>query len=125
MNITKQGLQQYNNLPRIVPDVVKFRKYLIHRRYSENTIRIYSEVVRHFLLGINKATNNITRQDLIDYNHRLIKKAYSASYQNQVASGLKLFFSCVHNRNIEISKIERPRREHKLPNVLSKEEVNY
>lgn len=38
-------------------------------------------------------------------------------------SALKTYFRKLHNRKLEVEKIERPRREHKLPNVLSKEEV--
>lgn len=36
---------------------------------------------------------------------------------------MKLFFGCIHNKHIDSVTIERPRREHKLPNVLSKREV--
>ncbi len=38
-------------------------------------------------------------------------------------NAVKLFYSRTQNRGLEIEKVERPRREHKLPNVLSKDEV--
>jgi integrase/recombinase XerD len=38
-------------------------------------------------------------------------------------NALKLFYLIIENNNIIIENIARPRREHRLPNVLSKEEV--
>lgn len=53
----------------------------------------------------------------------IFKNKLSSSYQNQIVNALKLFFSSILNKKIEIEKIHRPKREKKLPNVLSKEEV--
>lgn len=36
---------------------------------------------------------------------------------------LKFSYQEIEHRKLEITTIQRPRREHKLPNVLSKEEV--
>ena len=38
-------------------------------------------------------------------------------------NALKLYFKTIHEKNIDIDKIHRPKREKVLPNVLSKEEV--
>lgn len=52
-----------------------------------------------------------------------MKRKLSATYQNQLVNGLKLFFREVQNRKLEVDLIQRPRQENLLPNVLSKEEV--
>ena len=106
-----------------INDIEKFKRYLMHKRYSENTIRTYCDVVKQFLFRTKLSPHLVTNQDIIEYNHKLYLKKYSASYQNQVASGLKLFFQVIFNKRIRIKDIERPRKEFKLPNVLSKEEV--
>ncbi len=113
-----------HNFQDVVDNVVRFRKYLRHRRYSEKTVTAYSEAVKHFLIHVGCPVRDISNQDIIDYNDLLCSRSYSASYQNQLASGLKLFFRCLHGRHIEIGKIERPRREDRLPQVLSKPEVS-
>jgi integrase/recombinase XerD len=60
----------------------------------------------------------------LDFNSNyIIKNGYSSAYQNQVINGVKLFFSFTGNGKFNVEKTERPRREHKLPNVLSKQEV--
>jgi len=56
-------------------------------------------------------------------NDFIIGNKYSYSYQNQVVNSCKLFFREVLKSRIDVEKFERPRREYKLPNVLSKEEV--
>ncbi len=56
-------------------------------------------------------------------NEYIIKRGLSFSYQNQVVNAIKLFFREIVRCNLDVDKLERPRREYKLPNVLSKEEV--
>lgn len=45
------------------------------------------------------------------------------SYQNQAVNAARLFFKTIQGSKLITEQIERPRREHKLPNVLSKVEV--
>jgi integrase/recombinase XerD len=116
-------MEPANRFTELVSSIENFGRYLRHKRYSENTIRNYSEAVRLFLSRIQKPPARITNQDLIAYNDALYRKGYSASYQNLVTSGLRLFFKTIHSRDFQVERIQRPRREKKLPNVLSKEEV--
>jgi integrase/recombinase XerD len=95
------------------------------KRYSENTINTYEDGIRTFLrFHSGKKPDKITNTDLIDFNNSyILARGYSFSYQNQVINAVKLFYRKIENRNLEPELIERPRREHRLPNVLSKEEV--
>jgi integrase/recombinase XerD len=105
--------------------IENFKFWLEHKRYSSNTIRTYTEMLTMFT-GHLKHQNltSITNTDIINFVHtKLISQGYSFTYQNQLVSALKLFFREIASSNIDIDKIERPRREHKLPNVLSKGEV--
>jgi integrase/recombinase XerD len=105
--------------------IEEFILWMKHRRYSENTIKTYSEGIRIFLRFYSgKRPEEITNKDLVDFNNgHILKRGYSASFQNQVINAVKLFFRKIENRVLEPDLIERPRREHRLPNVLSKEEV--
>ncbi|MGC4041799.1 MAG: site-specific integrase [Flavobacterium sp.] len=102
-----------------------FRNWLRSRRYGENTLSIYIDAVKSFLIFFsNKNLTEITNNDVVLYNNDFIlKRNLSASYQNQVVSAIKLFFITVQDRKIEIENIHRPKRAKALPNVLSKEEV--
>ncbi len=102
-----------------------FKNYMSSKRYSSSTITIYSDALKSFLTFFNtKSINQITNEDVILYNNNyILKNKLSSSYQNQIVNAIKLFFKTVEGKTIEIEKIHRPKREKKLPNVLSKEEV--
>ena len=53
----------------------------------------------------------------------MIPRKLSLSYQNQAVNAARLFFKTIQGSKVITEQIDRPRREHKLPNVLSKEEV--
>lgn len=52
-------------------------------------------------------------------------KETSHSFANQALSSIKfLWIYILHRPDVEIDMLPRPKKEHKLPNVLSKEEVS-
>ena len=108
-----------------IASIETFKRYLLSKRYSPNTINTYSEALKSFLTFCNtKAVKDITNEDVILYNNDyILKHNLSSSYQNQIVNAIKLYFMIVKDTAIEIDKIHRPKREKVLPNVLSKEEV--
>jgi integrase/recombinase XerD len=103
----------------------QFQRYLRSKRYSESTIKTYSEALKSFLTFYKeKSVYEITNDDVIIYNNSFILKNHlSSSYQNQIVNALKLYFTTQRGFKINIDQIHRPKREKTLPNVLSKEEV--
>jgi integrase/recombinase XerD len=71
-----------------------------------------------------KDITDISNDDLIDFNNNyILKNNFSSSFQNQVVNAVKLYFSAIQHKKMDVELIHRPRREKVLPNVLSKEEV--
>ena len=105
--------------------IQNFIRYLNSKRYSPNTIKVYSDSMSTFLRYFSmKDTTDISNDDLIDFNNNyILKNNFSASFQNQVVNAVKLYFSAIQHKKIDVELIHRPRREKVLPNVLSKEEV--
>ena len=105
--------------------LTQFRKWMKHKRYSESTVNTYADAVKQFLMYYSdRDIKSLSNDDMVEFVHeRIVKSRLSFSYQNQVVNGVKLFFREVEKSRIEIDKLQRPRREHKLPNVLSMEEV--
>jgi integrase/recombinase XerD len=103
----------------------EFVNWMHSRRYSESTIKTYSESMRTFArYYADKVVEDIDNDDLIRFNNEyILAKGYSSSFQNQVVNAIKLFYLTVEHRKLDIELIHRPKREHRLPNVLSKEEV--
>ena len=95
-----------------------FEKRLRLKNYSERTIKTYLFYSKQFLINTNvKDAYQLTTKELISY---LESYNYtSISQQNQVINALKLFYKCILNRaDIHLSKIERPRKEKHLPQVI-------
>jgi len=105
--------------------IKSFRNWMRSRRYSENTIGTYSDALRTFLrFYAAKPIHEITNDDLIVFNNDyILKNRLSSSHQNQVVNAIKLFFRTIENSKLNPELVHRPKREHTLPNVLSKEEV--
>ena len=101
------------------------KMFMKSRRYSESTIRTYSNNLESFFRFYHdKKAEEITNEDITRFNNEYILNfGYSTTVQNQVVNALKIFFKISENRKIDIDKIERPKRAKSLPNVLSKEEI--
>jgi len=102
-----------------------FGQYMEVQRYSERTMASYLDVITTFLCYLrSRAIEEITNADVVEFNYRyIIKNEFSASYQNQIISAIKLFFQSIFKRDLNIEEIERPRPAKKLPEIFSLEEV--
>ena len=103
----------------------QFKQYLNYRRYSQNTIKTYTDALEVFFrFHQNKELESLTVDDIIHFNTAyILQKNLSTSYQNQVINAIKLFYRNRFNRSMEVDYVQRPKREKRLPNVLSKAEI--
>ena len=95
-----------------------FEEKLRYKNYSEKTINLYVSYLSFFLIQEEiKDAYGVTTQKIVNF---LENKSYSSiSQQNQYIGCLKLFAKYVLNKkDIHLSKIERPRSEKKLPQVI-------
>jgi integrase/recombinase XerD len=108
-----------------IAQIEKFKRWLLSKRYSDSTIKNYTEALKYFFTFCSdKPICEITNDDVIRYNNEyILNNKLSGSYQNQIVNAIKLYFTTVLETKIEIDKIHRPKRDKLLPNVLSKEEV--
>jgi len=108
-----------------VEQAEQFRTYLQVKRYSENTIKTYTEALKLFFMFYNeKEVAAIDNQDVESFHHQyILKNKLSSSFQNQIINAIKLYFKTIKHTQLVVEKIYRPKREKLLPNVLSKEEV--
>ena len=106
-------------------EIERFKQWMEQKRYSESTVKTYVGAITVFLRFIKpktsaEAINEDMRRFVYQY---MIPRELSFSYQNQAVNAAKLFFKTIRGSVFITEQLERPRREHKLPNVLSKEEV--
>ena len=94
------------------------------RNYSPRSVRTYSELLIKIEGDLNLSLDSISIQQFKDYLHqRIINEKISVSLINQSISAFKILQVDVLGHEWEQFKIRRPRREKKLPVVLSVGEV--
>ncbi|MEA3287772.1 MAG: site-specific tyrosine recombinase/integron integrase [Candidatus Marinimicrobia bacterium] len=98
---------------------------LVRRRYSDSTIKTYCSYFGDFQRAFqNRRIEHLHPTDINGYLLDLIKrKQISSSQQNQRINAIKFYYEKVLGREKQYYKIERPRKERKLPQVLSKNEI--
>ncbi len=106
-------------------DIEKFRKWMEANRYPESTVRTYTGMIATFLKFVSpKEAEDCTSEDLVRIvDEYILPKGLSHSFQNQMISAVKKFYGKIYKSVIDPGEISRPRPQHRLPNVLSKEEV--
>jgi len=103
-----------------------YLELLQRRRYSSSTMKAYSSYFLDFMSYFrNEDIKAITYKQINSYLLQLIQlRNISVSQQNQRINAIKFYYEKVLNRKKEYYRISRPRKESKLPTVLTKEEVN-
>jgi integrase/recombinase XerD len=102
-----------------------FKLWMEQKRYSPQTVKNYLGQLMQFLTYCQpRGFKELTVVDVEKYNHEvIIKNGLSASFQNGMVGAVKLFYAQAGNTKMILDKLQRPFREHRLPIVLSKEEV--
>ncbi len=113
--LSKESIEGMDNL----------RRYLVEKRYSIKTIEAYISLLGLFFkYFLPRVPSEINEEDISDFFHDYILfHKYSASYQNQIISAIKLYYVLNGSARVDSSSLGRPRKRRTLPKVFSKEEV--
>ena len=108
--------------------MTELRKKMIEclqlRGFSERTQEAYTRAVRQLAEHYHKSPDLITEEELRQYFLHIINvKHYSRNTTTIALCGIRFFFEQTLNRNWSLFNIVRPAPEHKLPVILSLEEV--
>jgi site-specific recombinase XerD len=94
------------------------------RGISERTQEAYTRAVRQLAEHYHKSPDLITEEELRQYFLHIINvKHYSRNTTTIALCGIRFFFEQTLNRKWTIFNLVRPAPEHKLPVILSLEEV--
>lgn len=95
------------------------------KRYNPQTVKNYlSQLIQFLKYHQPRSYKEILTEDVDRYNHQVIlKQGLSVSYQRGMVGSIKLFYSQVQDTKMNLYKLQRPFNEQRLPEVLSKEEV--
>jgi len=104
--------------------VLHFVNFLEENRYSYSTIKAYKKAVTSFFDSIGGSPAQIDERDLEAYIEGKQSENISAGFQRQIVSAVKLLFQEVFKRDFQIEHLQHAHREHRIPEILSKEEIN-
>ncbi|WP_298761510.1 site-specific tyrosine recombinase/integron integrase [uncultured Psychroserpens sp.] len=94
------------------------------KRYANNTVRTYVSCFERFINYYHdKNIESLNETDVRAYIRTLIQNNWSNSYINQSINSIKFYYEIVLGMPNRFYKIERPRKEKKLPTVLSPSEA--
>lgn len=94
------------------------------KRYANSTVRTYVSFFEMFINHFKeKELNTIDESDIRAFLQSLIHKNVSNAYLNQAINAIKFYYEVVLGMPNRFYDIERPRKESKLPKVISKEEI--
>lgn len=108
--------------PSNLSEIMMLKNYLTQKGYSPKTHKSY---LGHFELYFKFSKGDISKQTIDKYIIYLLEeKQVSHSYANQAINAIKSYLKSSGNLNeIIVDSIIRPKRESKLPKVMSMEEV--
>ena len=98
-------------------------KELARKGYSQNTIRTYNAMIGKFFNYYSGCINTLKREEVMAYLQALSDQGYSDSFQNQAINAIKFLLEKIMKRDRQVYYIDRPKKAHHLPVVLSKEEI--
>ncbi|OUR91200.1 recombinase [Flavobacteriales bacterium 34_180_T64] len=94
------------------------------KRYANNTIKTYINCFESFINHFEtEDLESLNENDIRDYISQLIRENRSNSYINQAINSIKFYYELVLGMPNRFYAIERPRKDKKLPIVLSKDHI--
>src|ERR1700688_2474828 len=94
------------------------------RHYSPTTIRLYLYAIREFAKHFGKPPDQLGAEHIRRFQLFLTKeKKVSTSTYVLTVCALRFFYTHTLHRKVAIERIPFPRRERKLPLILSRDEV--
>uniref|UniRef100_UPI003216AE73 site-specific tyrosine recombinase/integron integrase n=1 Tax=uncultured Draconibacterium sp. TaxID=1573823 RepID=UPI003216AE73 len=102
-----------------------YTELLEQKRYSQSTLLTYTAYFKDFMHYFSAHDlTQIKTKEINAYIISLIKLSnMSGSEQNQRINAIKFYYEKVLGREKQLIRIERPRKEKKLPDTLSKYEI--
>ena len=94
------------------------------KKYSNNTVKSYISCFEEFMSHFpNEKIDDLNENDIRLYLQNLIQSQRSNSYINMAINSIKFYYETVLGMPNRFYSIERPRKDKKLPIVLSKVDV--
>lgn len=93
------------------------------KNFSSKTIKVYVHAVAKFARHFGRSPDQLSQQDIRDYLVHLMERGVARSTGVVVRNALRHLYTDTLGRPDYLEKLPRPKREQRLPVVLSRDEV--
>ena len=93
------------------------------KNFSDDTIKVYVHAVKKFALFLGRSPDESTAEDVRAFMVHQLDRGLSRSYCVILRNALRHLFVDTLGRTDELKAVPRPKREQRLPVVLSRQEV--
>lgn len=94
------------------------------RNYAENTVKTYVRAVASFAKHFGRSPEELNEEHIREYQLYMVDERKSWTGLNQSVSALRFLYRKTLKKDWAMEQIPFPRREKRLPEVLSFEEVS-
>ncbi|MBX6366248.1 MAG: phage integrase N-terminal SAM-like domain-containing protein [Gemmatimonadetes bacterium] len=105
------------------PLLLRAEQELKLRGYSPRTRKSYLQHLRRFLRDAGPTPDSITATSIREYLAAVADRGLSRAYHDQVASSIRFLLRYVLERPLLLDAAPRPRKQSRLPQVLSSAEL--
>jgi integrase/recombinase XerD len=99
--------------------IEQYEQHLRMKNYAQNTIKCYSNIVLNFIEAFKCEPSLLTENQIKAY----IASSSSPALVKQRIGAIKPLYKYILNQPLKFKYIEYPRREQRLPDVLSTDEI--
>jgi|GEM_PF-1700608 len=104
--------------------IFDFERHLTLKGYTTKTKKAYIGHAKRFLDFSRTKTTELTKEDAEKYMYHLLHtQKTSHAFANQALSAIKLYYEYILKQEEPLVDVPRPKKEKKLPNILSTKEV--
>jgi integrase/recombinase XerD len=93
------------------------------KNFSDDTIKVYVHAVKKFALFLGRSPDESTAEDVRAFMVHQLDRGLSRSYCVILRNALRHLYVDTLGRTDELKAVPRPKREQRLPVVLSRQEV--
>ena len=93
------------------------------KNFSDGTIKVYVHAVEKFALFLGRSPDESTAEDVRAFMIHQLDRGLSRSYCVILRNALRHLYQDTLGRTDELKSVPRPKRERRLPVVLSRQEV--
>ncbi len=93
------------------------------KNFSDGTIKVYAHAVEKFALFLGRSPDESTAEDVRAFMIHQLDRGLSRSYCVILRNALRHLYQDTLGRTDELQAVPRPKRERRLPVVLSRQEV--